>query len=179
MKKILIIVDMQNDFVTGTLGTPEAQTIIPAVINKINNHKGPIIFTQDTHSDNYLTTLEGKNLPIPHCIEGTPGHDIIPEIKTKSGYEKHSILKSTFGVDWHNVIESSVMRNTLEETDEIIIIGVCTDICVVSNAIILRAMYPNKQITVDASCCAGVTPEKHTAAIETMKSCQINIIGEE
>lgn len=166
--KTLIVVDVQNDFVTGTLGTPEAQAIIPNVKAKIqeylgNNHQ--IIFTRDTHQGNYLETNEGKNLPVPHCIEGTEGWNIVDGLEVPNcSY----INKPTFG--WTN-------WNT-ELFEEIEIIGLCTDICVVSNALILKAIFPEIKITVDASCCAGVTPESHKSALETMKMCQINIIGE-
>ena len=166
--KTLIVVDVQNDFVTGTLGTPEAQAIIPNVKAKIqeylgNNHQ--IIFTRDTHQGNYLETNEGKNLPVPHCIEGTEGWNIVDGLEVPNcSY----INKPTFG--WTN-------WNT-EPFEEIEIIGLCTDICVVSNALILKAIFPEIKITVDASCCAGVTPESHKSALETMKMCQINIIGE-
>lgn len=166
--KTLIVVDVQNDFVTGALGTPEAQAIIPNVKEKIqeyvrNNHQ--IIFTRDTHQENYLETNEGKNLPVPHCIEGTEGWNIIDGLEVPNcSY----IDKPTFGWTHWNT----------KSFEEIEIIGLCTDICVVSNALILKAMFPEIKITVDASCCAGVTPESHKSALTTMKMCQINIIGE-
>lgn len=170
MSKILIVVDMQSDFITGSLGTPEAQAIVPNVKNKIDEYisRGDkVIFTRDTHHDNYLKSHEGKNLPVPHCIEGTHGWEVIEEIDKS---ECLHLNKLTFGyMGWD-------LR--LDKPTEIEIVGVCTDICVVSNALILRATFREAEITVDASCCAGVTPESHKAALQVMKSCQINVIGE-
>lgn len=169
--RTLIVVDVQNDFVTGSLGTPEAQAIIPNVRKKIAEYrerKDKIIFTQDTHDSNYLETSEGKYLPVPHCIGGTDGWKIVDEL---SNDEDIIVYKSTFGnLYWSKFV--SQWDDTIE------IIGLCTDICVISNALILKAMFPNSKIIVDASCCAGVTPETHKSAIEVMKMCQIDIIGE-
>lgn len=166
--KTLIVVDVQNDFVTGALGTPEAQMIIPNVKVKIKEYQDrgdEIIFTRDTHQSNYLETNEGKNLPVEHCIENTDGWKIVYGLDVPNC---SIINKTTFGwTHWNN-------RNF----EEIELIGLCTDICVVSNALILKAMFPEIKITVDASCCAGVTPESHKAALTTMKMCQINVIGE-
>ena len=156
MEKILIIVDMQKDFVDGSLGTKEAQAIVPAVKEKIENFNGDIIFTKDTHGEDYMNTQEGQNLPVPHCIKGTPGHEII---------------KETFG--------SRKLANFLKELhkekeiESIELIGLCTDICVVSNALLIKAFLPEVPILADSNCCAGVTPEKHESALETMRSCQI------
>ena len=166
--KTLIVVDVQNDFVTGTLGTPEAQSIIPNVKAKIKEYQDrgdEIIFTRDTHQSNYLETNEGKHLPVEHCIENTDGWKIVYGLDVPNcSY----VNKSTFGwTHWNN-----------RTFDEIELIGLCTDICVVSNALILKAMFPEIKITVDASCCAGVTPESHKAAITTMKMCQITIENE-
>lgn len=170
--KLLIVVDMQNDFVDGALGTPEAQAIVPKVKEKISNGgHDAIIFTRDTHQEDYLNTSEGRHLPVKHCIEGTNGWQIVNGLESLvKGYM--CIDKPTFG--WTKWDEK--MDFTSE--DEIEIIGLCTDICVVSNALLLKAMFPETEITVDASCCAGVTPESHNAALTTMKMCQINIIGE-
>ena len=168
MKKVLIVVDMQNDFVDGVLGTPEAKAIVDNVKAKIceyrkNGHH--IIFTRDTHTEEYLTTNEGKHLPYEHCIYCTRGWDIV------SGLEVPGCMyidKPTFGwTGWG-----------MYDFNEIEIVGLCTDICVVSNALILKATFPEANITVDASCCAGVTPKSHEAALLTMKMCQINVIGE-
>lgn len=169
--KALIVVDMQNDFVTGALGTKEAVEILPNVKKKIMEyldagHK--VIFTCDTHNENYLDTNEGKHLPVPHCVVGTSGWQVVSDIDAPGCVH---IRKDTFGyTHWS--------RWDFHDGDDVEIIGVCTDICVISNALILKAMFPEINITVDASCCAGVTPETHSAALITMKSCQINIIGE-
>lgn len=173
MKRTLIVIDMQNDFITGSLGTKEAQAIVPNVKKKIEEYKArgdEIIFTRDTHYDNYLETNEGKHLPVEHCIKSTHGWEIHKDLDIK--YCKH-IDKETFGHIgwWFNLVGE-------EEIESIEIVGLCTDICVVSNALILKAQFPEINITVDASCCAGVTPESHQAALTTMKMCQINVIGE-
>lgn len=171
MGKVLIVVDMQNDFVTGSLGTKEAQAIVPKVKKKIKEYYDcgdKIFFTKDTHGYFYLDTQEGKNLPVEHCIYGTDGWKIVDGLEVPNCL---CIEKLCFGwTHWKDTIKN--------DPDEIELIGLCTDICVVSNALILKATYPEVKITVDASCCAGVTPEKHKAAIEVMKSCQINVINE-
>ena len=178
MRKTLIVIDMQNDFVTGALGSDEARAIVPGVKQKIKEYIDngyEVIFTRDTHAENYLQTNEGKNLPVPHCIKNTSGWDIIPEIDI---VDCEHIDKPSFGyTDWNIVVREDNLHHN-RYFDEIEIIGVCTDICVVSNALILKALYPEISITVDASCCAGVTPETHKAALTTMKMCQINVIGE-
>ncbi len=175
MKKILVVVDMQNDFVDGALGTAEAQAIVPNVAKKIREFDGDEIFvTYDTHHDNYMETLEGKKLPIPHCIDGSYGHELNEEIKKAlAGKEYKDVIKAGFG-------SFSISRGLKDrypgEEMEIEMLGLCTDVCVVSNALIMRAGYPNAKITVDSSCCAGVTPEGHRAALETMRNCQIDIL---
>lgn len=172
--KYLIVVDMQKDFIYGALGSKEAQKIVKAVVKKIrwymdNGYR--IIFTRDTHTQDYMNTLEGQKLPVIHCVEGTDGWEIIDEIKAEIDMTNNRVVcinKETFGyLDWTNL---------LQDAEEVEIIGVCTDICVVSNALIVRANYPNMKITVDSSCCAGVTVESHEAALMTMKSCQIDVI---
>ena len=169
MKKTLIVIDMQNDFIDGALGTKEAQAIVPNVKKKIEEYKArgdEIIFTRDTHFSNYLETNEGKHLPVEHFIEGTHGWQIRDELFTEP---MPIVDKPTFGnLHWKSFFDF----------EEVELVGLCTDICVVSNALILKAMYPEANITVDASCCAGVTPESHQAALTTMKMCQINVIGE-
>lgn len=169
--KTLIVIDMQNDFIDGALGTPEAQTIITKVKKKIEEYddrEDAIVFTRDTHLENYLDTHEGKNLPIKHCIMNTHGWQVADGLELP--YCRY-INKPTFGwVGWR--------RLDFEDDDEIEIVGLCTDICVVSNALILKAVFPKINITVDASCCAGTTPENHKAALQVMKCCQINVIGE-
>lgn len=178
-RKILIVVDMQNDFITGPLGTPEARAIVPAVVNKIKAHvdaseENVVVLTQDTHAPDYLDTLEGQRLPVKHCIFGSVGWKIIDELPDLApAHQLFSVAKMTFGhTDWGTDL-GKLDQYSFE------LIGVCTDICVVSNALILRAHYPNAQITVDASCCAGSTPERHKAALDVMRSCQIDVIGDE
>jgi nicotinamidase-related amidase len=172
--KFLIVIDMQNDFIDGVLGTKEAQAIVPLACEKIRNFEGKIIATMDTHDENYLNTQEGKLLPVPHCIENTTGFDINDDID-EAIYEKPhlKIYKHTFGVfDLPKWIKE-IAYDSGEEIEAIELIGVCTDICVINNALILKAEFPEVPITVDATCCAGVTPELHKAALEVMKSCQI------
>ncbi len=167
----LIVVDMQNDFVTGVLGTKEAEKIVPNVKEKIKNFNGEIIFTRDTHQKNYLDTQEGKLLPVPHCIEGTEGFEIVPELDTTS----HKIInKPTFGSK--ELGEYLTLENRKEKIESITLVGLCTDICVISNAMLIKAFLPEVPITVDSSCCAGVTPESHQRALESMKACQIQVI---
>ena len=172
--KALIVVDMQSDFVTGPLGTPEARAIVPNVVEKVRqylNEDAKIYYTKDTHSGNYYKTQEGKFLPIKHCIPGTEGWEIVPELSFMEKYKNCKMyMKKTFGYNW-------CYLNAFH--DEIEIVGLCTDICVISNALILKSTCPEMKIIVDASCCAGTTPERHKAALEVMKSCQIYIKNEE
>lgn len=173
MKKILIVVDMQNDFITGTLGSPQAQGIVLNVKKKIELYKengDQIIFTRDTHYDDYLTTQEGQYLPVLHCIAGTKGHEIEVGLHTE-GCEIFD--KTSFG----SLILAKKLSKTKEEYEEIELCGLCSDICVVSNALILKAQFPEVKVTVDADCCAGVTEESHKAALLTMKMCQVNVIN--
>lgn len=173
MKKLLVVVDMQNDFITGALGSPQAQQILSAVKAKIELHKqigSDIIFTRDTHQKNYLETQEGEYLPVVHCIEGTEGHSISGELDT-SGCEIFD--KPNFG---SLALAEKIAAGNY---DEIELCGVCTDICVVSNALILKAKLPETKVTVDSRCCAGVTVESHKAALLTMKMCQVTITGDE
>lgn len=168
MKKTLIVVDMQNDFIDMALGTKEAVAIVPKVKEKINAYRengDEIIYTRDTHGENYLETPEGKKLPVPHCIKGTQGWQIADGLYVDGC---RIIDKPNFGWPHWNEME-------LEEVE---LIGLCTDICVVSNALIIKATFPDADIKVDKSCCAGVTPESHNAALITMQMCQINVIGE-
>ena len=166
--KTLIVVDMQKDFIDGALGTKEAVAIVPNVARKIEEYRiagDQIIFTRDTHQKNYLETQEGKNLPVEHCIEGTEGWQISTELTVKP--EDQVINKVTFGHVW----DKEMIRG-----EEIELVGLCTDICVISNALGLKAVLPEIPIAVDASCCAGVTPESHRNALEAMKMCQIKVI---
>lgn len=168
MKKTLIVVDMQNDFIDGSLGTLEAQAIVANVKKKIDEYNqlgAEIIFTRDTHYEDYLETNEGKNLPVIHCVEDTKGWQIADGLEVEGAT---IINKPSFGyTGWADF-----------NFEEVEIIGLCTDICVVSNALIIKALFPEINVTVDASCCAGVTPKSHAAALLTMKMCQVNVVGE-
>lgn len=174
MIKILVVVDMQNDFVDGALGTPEAVAIVDNVVSKIKNFDGKIIATYDTHFEDYMETSEGKNLPVPHCIKGTDGWELNEKVQHALNEKEYVALeKPTFG----SILLPEFIQDLAEEDEfSIELIGLCTDICVVSNALLLKAHYPEADICVDASCCAGVTPATHSAALETMKMCQIEVI---
>ena len=172
-ERILIVVDMQNDFVNGSLGSSEAQQIVNRVVDKVKAFEGQVIFTQDTHEDNYMSTQEGKLLPVPHCIEGTAGWQLVPELEAYQRANDCLVYKK----DRFGSIE--LARHLITENIESIeLVGLCTDICVVSNALLLKAYLSEVPISVDASCCAGVTPQKHEAALETMRSCQICVKNE-
>lgn len=166
--KALIVVDMQNDFIDGALGTPEAVKIVPHVVEKIKGWTGCVYATQDTHQVNYLDTQEGKNLPVTHCVEGTQGWEIAPAVQEALG-NAACLTKPTFG---SRELAETLLREPVEEIE---LIGLCTDICVISNALILKAFLPEVPIFVDAACCAGVTPESHQNALAAMKMCQIHI----
>lgn len=176
MKKILIVVDMQNDFVDGALGTAEACAIVDNVVKKIESFDGDIIVTYDTHSENYMETQEGRNLPVPHCIKGTDGWELNAKVQEALDKKEYKIIeKPTFG----SVELPQYIKSSYDVCDiEIELIGLCTDICVVSNAVLLKANFTETKLSVDASCCAGVTPESHNAALTIMKMCQINVIGD-
>ena len=170
--KILVVVDMQNDFIDAALGTKEAQAIVENVRKKIEGFEGKKIFTRDTHKPDYLNTLEGKNLPVKHCIEGSEGWQISSALPVSD--DDKIIDKPTFGSKELGLyLEDLAKDNTI---DEIEVIGLCTDICVISNALLIKAFLPQIPVTVDSSCCAGVTPKSHETALEAMKMCQINII---
>ena len=171
MSKILVVVDMQNDFIDGALGTKEAVDIVPYVKSVIESFEGKVLFTRDTHFGNYSETQEGRNLPVPHCIKGTDGWQIRAELDALRRTD--AIDKLTFG--------SSELINVLRaenELESVTFVGLCTDICVISNAMLVKAFYPELQLVVDAKGCAGVTPESHLRALEAMKVCQIKIINE-
>ncbi|MBR3715834.1 MAG: cysteine hydrolase [Clostridia bacterium] len=171
MKNILLVIDMQNDFIDGALGTKEAVAIVDNVKSKIENFDGEVIFTRDTHEKDYLQTQEGVNLPVEHCICGTLGWEIRSEL---TGIREGKVIdKPTFGS--RELAELLCEKNKAEEIGEITLVGLCTDICVISNALVIKAFLPEVKITVDASCCAGVTPESHRNALEAMRMCQINI----
>ena len=169
--KILVVVDMQNDFIDGALGTPEAVAIVPYVKGLIESFDGKVIFTRDTHTENYMDTQEGKNLPVPHCIKGTHGWEIRTELDALR--KTDAIDKITFG--------SSQLPDVLAkeaDIESVTFAGLCTDICVISNAMIVKAYFPEIPVIVDARACAGVTPESHKTALDAMKMCQIKIINE-
>lgn len=171
MKKIIVVVDMQNDFIDGSLGTKEAQEMLPRLKEKLqqvtDSQSAELIFTMDTHGENYLHTQEGKNLPVEHCIKGSHGWEITPVLQDFVKQAKAVVEKPTFG--------SMELPKLLGEADEVELVGLCTDICVISNAMLIKAAYPEVQISVDANCCAGVTPESHQNALAAMKMCQIKV----
>lgn len=176
MKKLLIVVDMQNDFIDGALGTAEAQAIVPAVTAHISQRRAEgytLIATLDTHGEDYMNTPEGAKLPVPHCIKGTKGWEIRPEIKDALD-DCLLVEKPTFGSVKLPGIVADIVGDDPDVTIELL--GLCTDICVVSNALLLKAHFTEAALQVKRDCCAGVTPEKHNAALETMASCQIDII---
>lgn len=171
MKKVLVIVDMQNDFVSGSLGTEEAKAIVPGVLEKVKDAKEEetdIIFTRDTHADGYLETQEGKKLPVVHCIQGSAGWEIIDCLRPYAN-DTRVIDKPSFG---SMELAQLVVEKGYTDVE---LIGLCTDICVVSNALLIKAAAPEARVRVDASCCAGVTPESHEAALKTMGMCQVEV----
>ncbi len=170
MKKLLIVIDMQKDFIDGALGTPEAAAIVPKVREKMLSYPPEAVYaTMDTHGEDYLSTQEGRRLPVVHCVKGSEGWTLHPDLAPLIPAE-HIFEKPGFG----SVALARTMA-ALPETEEIELIGVCTDICVVSNALLLKAFLPEVKLSVDAACCAGVTPEKHLAALETLRSCQVEV----
>ena len=171
--KYLIVVDMQTDFVSGALGTKEAQAIVGNVKEKIASFQGRVIFTRDTHEENYMLTQEGRNLPVPHCIRGTDGWQIVPEL---IGMADEIIDKPTFGST--SLAALLAEENEKEAVESVELIGLCTDICVISNALLIKAQLPEVPVSVDAACCAGVTPESHNNALAAMKMCQIAVKNE-
>ncbi len=175
MRNILVVIDMQNDFIDGALGTAEAVAIVPRVVEKMKEYDPwNIYLTRDTHYENYLETQEGRNLPVVHCVKDTHGWQLRAEV-AEAARDAAIFDKPTFG---SVELAGRLMAERAQEALEIELVGLCTDICVVSNALLLKAAMPEAPITVDAACCAGVTPEKHQAALETMRSCQIKVINE-
>ena len=174
MKKLLVVVDMQKDFVDGSLGTPEAIAIVPKVKDRIEGFEGKIIFTKDTHKDNYLKTQEGIHLPVEHCVKGTEGHEIVDELQPFLKKALAIFEKKTFGSKkLAKFVKEFHKKKGIESIE---LVGLCTDICVVSNALLLKAYLPEVPILVNSQCCAGVTPESHDKALAVMKSCQVEII---
>jgi nicotinamidase-related amidase len=176
MNRYLVVVDMQNDFTYGALRNEEAIAIIPGVEKKIREFDGNVIFTYDTHQKNYMETQEGRNLPVPHCIEGTDGWQLVEPLEKLQKTGKYVIFKkNTFGST--DLAAYLVEENQKKPIDEIEFIGICTDICVISNVLLTKAHLPEVKLSVDASCCAGVTPESHRTALDAMKACQVEIEG--
>lgn len=174
MKHFLIVVDMQKDFVDGALGTPEAVAIVPAVCDKIRTFDGEIIVTYDTHPDTYLDTAEGKKLPVVHCVKDTDGWQLDAAVASALAERQWTAVeKPTFG---SVALPALIAERAGEEDFDVTLIGLCTDICVVSNALLLKAYYPEKEIVVESNLCAGVTPDTHAAALQTMRMCQIDVL---
>ena len=174
VKKAVVVVDMQNDFIDGALGTNEAQVMLPRLVAKVrglaqNAANVDLFFTMDTHGDDYLATQEGRNLPVVHCIKGTKGHELAPALQEYAKQARAVVEKGAFG--------SPKLAEMLAGYDEIELMGLCTDICVIANAMLLKSFYPETKIAVDAACSAGVTPESHANALAAMKMCQIEIKG--
>ncbi len=179
MKKILIVIDMQKDFIDGALGTPEAAAIVPAVVQKIQDYTAAgdvVIVTRDTHQSNYLDTQEGKYLPFVHCVENTAGWQLDPRIADVLPADTIYVDKPTFGSTALVEHIGSYVQEFGQAGVQVDLAGLCTDICVVSNALILKAFYCETPISLDSACCAGVTPSRHEAALATMRSCQIQVL---
>ena len=176
---VLVVVDMQNDFVSGALGTQEAFDIVPYVVGRVVdglNRGETVLFTRDTHGADYAGTQEGKKLPVAHCIKGSEGWEIIPQLRP---YAPHPIDKPTFGSRYLGALllaqDEDLRRQGKTGVEKVTFLGVCTDICVISNALLVKAFLPEAEIAVEADCCAGVTPESHRTALEAMKACQITV----
>ena len=176
--KYLVVVDMQNDFIDGALGTPEAQKVLPLVVEKVRNFDGEVIFTRDTHAPNYMETQEGKNLPVIHCVQDEPGWQLAEALDTWRKENPSTVFdKVTFGCK--ELPEFFLQRAAEAPIESIEFCGVCTDICVVSNALLLKAFLPEVPMSAAADCCAGTTVANHESALNTMKMCQIQITGGE
>ncbi|MCI7742654.1 MAG: cysteine hydrolase [Clostridiales bacterium] len=174
MQKILLVIDMQNDFIDGALGTAEAVAIVDKVAEKIRSFPGRVIFTRDTHEENYMETQEGRNLPVPHCIRGSQGWQIreeLEKLRTEPAVDKPTFGSQALG-------ELLLKLDKEEQIESITLVGLCTDICVISNALLAKAFLPEVPVSVDAACCAGVTPESHKTALSAMKMCQIRVENE-
>lgn len=177
MGKLLVVVDMQKDFIDGSLGTKEAVAIVPKVVAKIQEYKengDTIIFTKDTHDDNYMSTQEGKKLPVPHCVKGTDGFKICSEIRDALAIDAYKIYeKRTFG---SSKLAKDLAEGMYADMEDITLVGLCTDICVISNAMLFKTFLTETPIRIDAGCCAGVTPESHENALKAMAMCQMEIV---
>lgn len=174
MQNVLVVVDMQNDFIDGALGTKEAEAIVPKVKEKIENFEGTVLYTRDTHTHEYMSTQEGRNLPVEHCIKGSFGWQIRTELDVLRNTP--AIDKVTFGSSL--LPEKLLAMNAVDPIESITFVGLCTDICVISNVMITKAFLPEVPVIVDAVCCAGVTPESHKNALEAMKVCQVKVENE-
>lgn len=175
-EKYLVVIDMQKDFTYGALKNESAISIIPNVVKKVRDFPGKVIFTYDTHQENYLDTQEGKMLPVSHCIKGTEGWELVDELQVQmQELQALTFEKPAFGSV--KLAEKMAEIHAAEGIEEVILVGICTDICVISNAMLLKAFLPEVPIVVDASCCAGVTPESHQTALDAMKACQIQVVS--
>ena len=176
---VLIVVDMQNDFIDGALGTKEAVSIVPKVVEKIKTFDGRVMYTRDTHGENYMDTQEGRNLPVKHCIRGSAGWEINPEIDALR--KEEPIDKPTFGSRYLGALlcayDEDLRKQGKTGVESVTLIGLCTDICVISNAMLVKAFLPEVPVIVDASCCAGVTPQSHENALNAMEICQIQVLN--
>ena len=172
--KYLLVIDMQNDFISEALGTPEAPDVVPAVCDLIRGFDGEVIYTRDTHGEDYLNTQEGRKLPVSHCIRGTEGWQICREVTACMKPDAEVIDKVTFG--FSDLPQIILEKNGGKEPQEVHFAGLCTDICVISNAMICKAAFPEAAIIVHSGCCAGVTPESHQTALDAMAACQIEIV---
>ena len=177
--KLLIVTDMQNDFITGALGTSEAQAVVGNVCEKIRAFDGEILFTMDTHNETYMDTQEGKRLPVPHCIAGTDGWAPNAAVwmalmDRDAADETHMVMKHGFGA---TELPIRIHETFGDDITEITLVGLCTDICVISNAMLLKAFFPEARIVIDASCCAGVTPQSHNVALAAMEAVQMDVVG--
>lgn len=170
-KQVLAVIDMQNDFIDGTLGTREAEAVVEKVAEQIKAFDGEIVYTRDTHFEDYLQTQEGKKLPVTHCVKGTEGWQIRECLRELQGGETKIFDKLTFGS-----VELAQYLKEMPDLESVTLIGLCTDICVISNAMVIKAFLPEVTVKVKADCCAGVTPESHDNALEAMKMCQIDVV---
>ena len=171
-KNILAVIDMQNDFIDGALGTKEAEAIVENVAAQIRGFEGEVVYTRDTHFEGYLDTQEGKKLPVPHCIKNTAGWQIREQVRQACAGEAKIFDKPAFGS-----VELAAYLKNMPDLECVTLIGLCTDICVISNALVIKAFLPEVTVRVDAGCCAGVTPESHRNALEAMKLCQVEVVG--